>query len=669
MRLTRGLVGLVLAMSVAASAAETEGNALAQVRVVWTLNPTADREAELRWLASRPWVWGVEANHHTTPEELRAADARGLFPLMYLIASERTRDRQYRVYRNEPVPDFDAVAQRTLAVFGDRAVIQIFIEDDSAGVAFPQVLLEEKPQTHREAFDLFEAYLRDAVAIAAPYREAEFWGMTGYAKTAHAFARHGVDTIIVERTNDDVEDLQTGIAFGRGAARQFGVNWGLDLSLWWGVIYGVVHDLDGSLYERHLWHGHLAGAQAYRIEGGDIMLRGESVSALAETFDATFRAMMTVEAGEADVPVAILLPEDHGWMTPPYWRTTNTAWSYARIPYRQGQRALDGFFGHVFPGSVYAMDGFPFGTYAVDDPPASPFALSVVTPEFAPSPEDEYAAEPPLPFGRFRDRNEARAAFTEGELASAPYRPMGDSRYGDIFDVLMAEGPLEALADYQCVVLLDQVDLTDALAARLRAFAEGGGTVILAAGVARPEHAALTGVDMTPELRVGRAWHWEGDTEATAEAFRYLPAQPLPDAPVTVLATAPDGLPLVTRHAIGEGAVVTCLVPWFEGGHTNLSALAARLFDEQFRPLQPVTIHGLPVAWTTSRHADGARSMVITNNDGVPREVSVRLVATGAPDAPLVDALTGETLLDATAKASESAMISIAPFGVRVLRW
>ena len=30
-------------------------------------------------------------------------------------------------------------------------------------------------------------------------------------------------------------------------------------------------------------------------------------------------------------------------MTAPYWRTTNETWNYARIPYAQGLRGMDGF--------------------------------------------------------------------------------------------------------------------------------------------------------------------------------------------------------------------------------------------------------------------------------------------------------------------------------------
>jgi hypothetical protein len=52
----------------------------------------------------------------------------------------------------------------------------------------------------------------------------------GFGETSHSYAARGVDLLLIERANDDVGDLSTAVAFGRGAARQYGVAWGIDLS-------------------------------------------------------------------------------------------------------------------------------------------------------------------------------------------------------------------------------------------------------------------------------------------------------------------------------------------------------------------------------------------------------------------------------------------------------
>ena len=44
------------------------------------------------------------------------------------------------------------------------------------------------------------------------------WGRAGFGASAHVMAELGLEMILLERANEDIEDLQTGIAFMRGAA-------------------------------------------------------------------------------------------------------------------------------------------------------------------------------------------------------------------------------------------------------------------------------------------------------------------------------------------------------------------------------------------------------------------------------------------------------------------
>lgn len=636
-----------------------------ELRLVWDLHPTAADEPFLDWLQAGGWCWGIEVPANAEDADFDRVTARGMAAIPQLHAHPYTRAWHWS-RRGLPAPSLEAAVATARRVGGGAPLMQMFMEDDSAGVGFSARLLREKPDSYAKAKALWDIYLEEAMTEVRRFPDLKVWGMAGFARTAHDYMRHGIDCVIVERSNDDIEDLQTAVAFARGAARQFGKEWGIDLSLWWGVFYGCVPDLNGSLYTRHLWQSFLAGARAYRIEGGSMHFGPAGPGEVARAVDAFGAVAKDLDGGVPDVPVAVLLADDHGWMTPPYWRTQNEAWNYARIPYRQGDRGVDGFFGAAFPGSVYAMDPWPAGRYRVEEPLATPYALSCIAPEFAPAPEDEYYAEPPLPFGKYDNRDEARKDFLENKIDPSPYRPMGDSAWGDIFDVLTAPAPQEALNAYKVLVLLGQVDRKDGLKGRLRAFVENGGTLVWCAGQATPEDAALCGAAIQPELRVGRAWRW-GTGEPVAEAFRYCPVAGTDDN-VEVLAATPSGDPLVLRRRVGTGAVVTVLVPWYEAGHAPLCGLARRAFDEVFGGVQPVRVKGLPVQWLSTTGA-GHRTVLVSNNDGAPwtGEVVVSNVApalekcreltTGA-EAPF--SRNGETA---------SAAVSVAPYGVAVLRW
>jgi hypothetical protein len=81
-------------------------------------------------------------------------------------------------------------------------------------------------------------------------------------------------------------------------------------------------------------------------------------------------------AGDPVVPVVLLVPKDHGYVSRPYWQTQQQSFGYSRLEPRQGDAGIAGFFAAVFPGASFAQDAFPFGAYSNDNPSASPWALS-----------------------------------------------------------------------------------------------------------------------------------------------------------------------------------------------------------------------------------------------------------------------------------------------------
>ncbi len=594
--------------------------------MVLELTPRPGNEPVLEWVADSKWCTGIEVNPFARPDDIARLSKSGKTIVLKMNGHPEVLKRHWS-YKGAEVPDAAEVLDKYLNAIkasGGRLIWQCLIENDSAGVGHPQELLKADPKTHSQAMTLFEGHLETAMKnVNALAPDFEKWGLFGYSKTAHFYARHGVDTVIVERANDDVEDLQTGIAFCRGAARQFRRNWGVDLSLWWGPIYGCVQDLPGLFHKRNLYVSYFSGAEVYRIEGGDLFWNAgqKRLNKLAHVLDEFGEFIDKYPAGKVETPAAVMLAADHGWMTPPYWRTDNTAWDYARIPYRQGQCGIDGFFLRAFPGIEYAMQPFPFGAYDVDDPTSSPFALTCITEKFAPEPEDVYKVQPPVPFGRFKNRDQARKWMYDNDVETSPYRPMGNSRWGDIFDVITDEAAPEVLGEYKVITLAGAVKVKGQLKKRLSQYVKAGGKLVLAAGMVGPESEDLTGVKLSGQIIAGTGWQW-ANSQVNNEAFSYMPAE-LTGREVKVLAAERSGSPLAVYHRLGKGEVYTCLVPWYEANSVKkLAGPAEQLFDTVIGQVQPVFVNGPAVEWLSTR-GDQWVTVVLSNNDGVKWNGSV----------------------------------------------
>lgn len=635
----------------------------------------------LDWLEQGELCELVEVHPGASVEQLRALRKRGWGVVLQMMGHPESFDRRFihRPGRPAPTPDQiftqeEEVNRHIVGAKGDASQViwEFIMEEDSAGVAFPYRLLIEDPQTHATAYALFERRLNEALDAARSSQEkgVQLWGRAGYASSMHPFAKTGVQMNLIERTNDDIEDLSTGIAFARGAARQFGCQWGVDFSQWWGVICGLDMDNGGRYFLRNFYMSYFAGADLLAIEAirvpqrapGAALLR--SLGAALEEFSA-FRKR--VPAGQPDRPVAIMLPRDHGWITPAYWRTQNEAWNYARIPYRPGDRSIDGLFAACFPGSSFVMQPWPFGAYAVDEPSASPFALSSVERLYVAQDEHVYRAPAPVPFGRFQDRKQAKRVTKAERMETSPFRPMADSRWGDIVDVLTDEAHAETLKQYEVLILGGPIKVAGALQAKIEAFVKQGGTLVWAAGMARPDHGALTGVTMQPEFRVGRAWIGPGK-DATHEPYLYFPAVINSQARVEVLSHTHSHAPLIVRNRVGKGTVYTCLSPWYASERAPLSDFSLAMLDRVMASVQPISIEGIPVQWCSTR-SDKTRTIAIANHSGETWQGAV-CIKDLSPDLRLCREMrTRKSQVFAFKNGTARLELSIPAYDVAVLRW
>ena len=565
-----------------------------------------------------------------------------------------------------------------------------FIEDDSSGVAFPYNQLSVKPSSVTDAFIQWNMYLTRSLVLINSLSNLISTlpkvAQVGFGEYSHSYALRNIDLILIERANDDIGDLNTAIAFARGAARQYGISWGIDLSWWWGVVYSGVNNMPASYHRRHAILSYFSGAYAINIEGGDGLIDStgttptilgkemENFGIFVKThqlnrihykkqnknllfqkkqkftinnenrynnFHKPFYQKSSVlqlgdNAGEVLTTCLIILPLDHGYQTRPYWQTQSTAAGYAHLPPRQGDAGISSFFSHIFPGSNFVQDAFPFGSYTSNDPPASPFAESAITSRYAPTSNDVFTAAPPIPFGTFNNRTDAAVYFSNGNIDPAPYRPMADSTYGDIFDVAVAglglssmsstsgiqpnnvlqsstnkklnhyysinklnnnSNIIPSLTNYKLSILLGPVNLTMELKLELIEYVKNGGTIIIPAGIVGPNDNDLIGITILPELRTGRIWTWinEQNNNNIIEPYRYTPLSINNNCTnsinCTILAINPqNNAPLVIRNTIGLGNVITCLIPWFIGSQNTLSKLSLYLFDKFIIPVQPIYI-------------------------------------------------------------------------------
>ena len=630
----------------------------ASTRLFFDLNPVPENQPVIDWLRAEGWCWGLGVPWSVPETRLRELTAQEWNLVLHMIAHPETRQR-HAEYKKRAAPDPDKVLQRwsdTSRATDMDFIWMMLLENDSAGVAHPQKLLETKPKSHHRALNLLTQHLQEAHQTAAGYHPVQKWGVAGYAPSCHAFAASGLDCVIIERANDDVEDLLTGLSFCRGAASQYNISWGVDISLWWGPIYGCIQALPDNYHRRHLYTSYFSGARTFRIEGGDLFYdrKNKQLQPLAKMFNEFGRFTQAVDPGKPDVPLGIVLPADHGWMTPPYWRTTRTAWNYARIPYRRGQRALDGFFATAFPGSRYAMQPFPFGKYEQEDPPASPFALSCITPEFSPHPEDVFYQEPPLPWGKYKNRKEARQQMQAEQIDPALARPMPHSRWGGGIDVILKDSPLNVLQRYPMLMIFDSDPIEHSFKQTLLQYVGQGGILILASGVVGPEDTDLTGIRFIPEYRQGRSW--QPANKKRMESFLYLPVSDINEKTRAVFTTG-SGDPLVTCHDLGQGQVYTSLLPWFESEKNDFSEMFAELMDQLFAQYSKLYVAGEPLQWITT--CNGREHYAFfSNNSHEAWEGEIRF----NHDKPVFDYFERNQTFP-------EKRFTIAPFDLKILRW
>jgi hypothetical protein len=161
------------------------------------------------------------------------------------------------------------------------------------------------------------------------------------------------------------------------------------------------------------------------------------------------------------------------------------------------------------------------------------------------------------------------AGVVEGLPAAPDVQSLPNGRYGNIFDVLVDRPErAKAIFDYPVIWAAGDVDLK-LLAKTLDEYVRKGGTLVLTPEAAKqvPELAGLT---FTGQKRRLDRWAFGPTVPFEVELAKGGDA-----------VTEVDGVPLAVRNTVGDGAVVTILVPRGLG------------LDERAHPVLPHIMNGL----------------------------------------------------------------------------
>lgn len=425
-------------------------------------------------------------------------------------------------------------------------------------------------------------YLRQP-AGARPCRLA---AVTDYSPNAFAAYELGVDVGLLERGVDELGDIATGIAFMRGAGRQYDRPWGIDLSTWRTAADSATRfDAAGtqtggwspSYLLRHMYAAYMAGAHILQIEPTLYYLPGGSTPnpfGLAVKRFADFALRRHPDVGSPVVPMALMLDAHSGFDTKhgPY-NQQNAVW-YQDIAYSSGDFMIDNFLKVAYPNHWRhgTLLGAPFSTPA------------------------------------------GYQAFLESGRDPRPYEPMPFTRWGDTFDVTLHTATSTSLRRYKVIVLMGDVLIDPRLRQILQSWVEAGGTLVVNVRQATSADEALLGVRLGGAHASGTTSRWLSDNTPYPEPpFSY---KPVALVSARVLATTRDGAPLITSNPVGAGRVILTTADYLQTtARDRLLAVGIRLFDHLHREHAPAFVSG-PDAQYLFASAPGKLIITIINNSG-----------------------------------------------------
>jgi hypothetical protein len=388
----------------------------------------------------------------------------------------------------------------------------------------------------------------------------------------------GVEMQLLERGNDELGDLSTGIAYLRGAARQYGRGWGIDISTWRGstnaaTTYSPSGTLLGgwsdSYIRRECYMAFLSGAMLIQAEATTYSYPNGQLNpfGVAAREFADFALRRHSDLGQPWTPVALLVDPDSGFDTKhgPF-NQYDYVW-YQNIPYTSGDSMTNQFYRLAYPN--HWLHGLA---------PGAPFADSAGLPD-------------PVQFQKYL------AAGNDPR----PFEPMPTTRWGGLMDVITTRATSDVLARYPVILMMGGVQLDARLRSDLTNWVAAGGTLVMNAAQAGSEDQSLAGVSFdntAPKTSTVSKWI-AGDTVRTEPAYRYSVVRP---DTASVLATSDSGDPLITANPVGSGRVILTTPAYLQPiSGDSILGIGVQLLDWLFQQYAPAQVTGPPIAYVVNQ--------------------------------------------------------------------
>jgi hypothetical protein len=221
------------------------------------------------------------------------------------------------------------------------------------------------------------------------------------------------------------------------------------------------------------------------------------------------------------------------------------------------------------------------------------------------------------------------AGVVEGHPAAPDVQSLPNGRYGNVFDVLVDRPEkAAALKNYPVVWAAGDVDLA-AMAKPLGEYLKAGGTLVVTSVSAPPAEKktrwlpdAMHGFAVSNTFGRFEEWTPAGGEARPATPYRVERGKLMG---AEVLAWAAKDVPLVVRNKVGDGAVITVLVPRGLGLDERAHPVLPYLMNGLTQKLLPVEVRaadGKPLAgeilYQVNRTKDGY-VVLLMNNRGVDK--------------------------------------------------
>ena len=348
---------------------------------------------------------------------------------------------------------------------------------------------------------------------------------------------------------------QAGIAFLRGAAKQYGRYWGLHQSggnRGWelyeeGRFYG---GLSSSLNLRSFIVAYISGAnmiydEYFSYRGTYVDLGDGKLTKTVKWHDARKFADFSLRRhhnrGRTHVPVALMLDYYHGWdpgRNSCQRREVGGDVVWGCMPFEEGDYMLENFFDTAFPNGLIWPKAVPLEK---DEPNRKQISQEPLT---------------DAKVGPYSTKEELKEMLIRGfDYRAYEFKLLTESTWGDSFDVVLDNCPLEVLCQYPVVMLLGGIKTDDNLMDKLKEYVKQGGLLIINV---RQLHTkgdeAFFGVKFMDRVeKSNRSKCLLCGEEYEEPRYTY---QQVDIATARIEAVNDKGDPLIVRNSVGAGEVI-----------------------------------------------------------------------------------------------------------------